>query len=135
MPGGRPTDYKPEYCELLIQYMSKGYSYQTFAAQVNCNVDTLYEWEKKNPEFSDAKKMGFIKSQAFWEDIGIQGLWTAPNGPNLNATVWIFNMKNRFKWRDKQPDEETQNNQTTVHVVSESKIDKLLERVIPSDSK
>lgn len=35
--------------------------------------------------------------QAWWEKIGRQG---AAGKIDVNAGVWSFNMKNRFKWRD-----------------------------------
>jgi hypothetical protein len=97
MPAGRPTDYKPEYCEQLIEHMRMGYSYDTFAAVADVCVDTLYEWEKKHPEFSDAKKRARIKGQLVWEQMGMQGMRTEGA---FNSAVWIFNMKNRFKWHD-----------------------------------
>lgn len=98
--AGRPTDYKEEYCEMLIEHMSKGYSYTTFAAIVDCNLDTLYNWEKLNPTFSEAKKIAFNKCQIFWERLAIENTMTTKNG-GLNTGLWIFNMKNRFKWTDR----------------------------------
>lgn len=35
--------------------------------------------------------------QAWWEKIGREG---AAGARDVNAGVWSFNMKNRFKWRD-----------------------------------
>ena len=29
-PVGRPTKYKPEYCEMLIEHMSEGLSFESF---------------------------------------------------------------------------------------------------------
>lgn len=99
MPAGRPTDYKPEFCELLIEHMGEGFSFEAFAGVVNCNRDTLYEWANVHPEFSDAKKIGFERNRLTWERIGID---LARKGDG-NATAFIFNMKNRFpkEWRDK----------------------------------
>lgn len=101
MALGRPTDYKPEYCQLLIEHMGNGYSFEAFAAVVNCNRDTLYEWVKVNEDFSDAKKIAMERSRLFWEDIGIKLCKGVLMGGS--ATAYIFNMKNRFKneWRDK----------------------------------
>ena len=55
---GRPSLYKPEYCEMLISHMEKGFSFRSFAGIVRVNFDTVYEWEKVHPAFSDAKKTG-----------------------------------------------------------------------------
>jgi hypothetical protein len=38
------------------------------------------------------------KRQLFWEQMGIDGAMGLIDG--FNAATWIFNMKNRFGWRD-----------------------------------
>ena len=110
MPAGRPTTYKPEFCEMLIEHMSKGFSYQSFAGKLKVNQDTLYNWEKLFPEFSETKKTAQELSRQFWEKQGIDGLWEVTEYDEdgkplktrkLNSTVWIFNMKNRFAWADR----------------------------------
>jgi hypothetical protein len=95
--AGRPTKYKPEYCQQLIEHMSQGLSFETFAAVIDVNDDTLYEWAKVHPEFSDAKKRAFGKCKILWEKMGIAG--ATGKIRNFNAAAWIFNMKNRFGWK------------------------------------
>jgi hypothetical protein len=97
--AGRPTDYRKEYCELLIEHMGNGLSFESFAAVVNASKQTLYDWAEANPEFLDSKNIAFERSRLFWERVGID---IAVKGEG-NATAYIFNMKNRFKqeWRDK----------------------------------
>jgi len=80
--------------------MAKGFSYESFAGkkQVQVNKDTLYEWEKKHQDFSDAKKKGESASLLFWEDLGIKlckGILESKS-----AAIYCFTMKNRFKWRN-----------------------------------
>lgn len=99
--GGRPTKYQSEYCEKLIDFMSQGYSYEAFAGKLRVAKSTLYEWEKNHSEFSNAKKIAFGVNRVFWERMGIDNLVNLSRGDSLNQTVWIFNMKNRFNWRDK----------------------------------
>jgi len=67
MPKGNPNPirpnllkYKPEYCELLIDHMSKGYSFETFCTLVNVVPSTIYEWKKDFPEFLEAYKKGAV---------------------------------------------------------------------------
>lgn len=106
-PFGRPTKYRPEFCQDLIDHMSKGYSYETFGAalydkygkEFGVHKDTLYEWEKEHSDFSDAKKVAFMKCQQEWEELGIKG--TQGSFIAFSGSTWIFNMKNRFKWRDR----------------------------------
>jgi len=99
---GAPSKYRPEYCEMLIKHMTTGLSFESFAGTVDVCDDTLREWESRHPEFSAAKKRAFAKNRVFWEEAGTQGLFSGKDGPQLNATVWIFNMKNRFRkeWTD-----------------------------------
>lgn len=120
MSGGRPTDYLPEHCQTLIEHMAKGYSYESFAGVVGTCKQTLYNWEKAHAEFLDAKKEAIEKCRLFWERIGIDHVVniseesktdegdTFKSTKSLNASVWIFNMKNRFpqEWREKQPGED-----------------------------
>lgn len=101
--AGRPTKYKEEYCELLIKHMAEGLSLEAFAGVVGVNQDTIHEWVKKHPKFSEAKSLGLPLARLFWEKLArgialgkIQG---------ANAAVAIFCLKNRLGWRDKQPDE------------------------------
>jgi hypothetical protein len=116
MAGGRPTDYDPKYCQELIDHMKGGLSFESFAALADVNRDTLYEWVKVHPEFSDAKKRGTDLNLIWWERIGRAAMLghagkDADGKPiplkNFNATLWIFNMKNRHGWRDKQEHDHT----------------------------
>lgn len=47
--------YKPEYCEMLIEHMAKGHSFESFGGVVLCGVRTLYDWAERFPEFAEAK--------------------------------------------------------------------------------
>ena len=95
---GQPTKYKPEYCEQLLAHMRGGLSFDSFAALCESHIDTLYEWAKRHPEFSDAKKRGQALSLRFWEQTGLDGI--RGQIQYFNASAWIFAMKNRFKWRN-----------------------------------
>lgn len=95
---GRPTKYKPEYCEQVVEHMAKGFSFESFAAIVEVNIDTLYEWANVHPAFSEAKKLAFSKCRHYWEKLGIEGL----HSKFFNSAIWIYNMKCRFRkeWHD-----------------------------------
>lgn len=118
MGRGQPTKYKPEYCERLIEHMKEGYSFEAFAAVVNVCEDTLYEWAKVQPDFSEAKKQAFSQSRYTWETNGM--------GSDMNPTIWIFNMKNRFpkQWRDRQ-----EVKQETEHSISDDQVDLLADKL------
>jgi len=102
---GAPCKYKPEYCELLKEHMGAGYSFETFAATIDVSKDTLYQWAKDFPDFSDAFDKSRVKCQMYWEKTGINGV----NGKirHFNGAVWAFWMKNRFQWHDNVKLEQT----------------------------
>lgn len=107
---GRPTKYDPAFCEIAIEAMQKGFSKEAVSGHLGICKDTLYQWEKKHKDFSDALKKGLELSRQFWEKIALDHLTHSKGSKQLNSTVWLFNMKNRFGWADKI---ETKNEDTT----------------------
>ena len=105
---GRPSVYKPEYCQMLIDHMASGLSFESFAGLIGVCRATVYNFEK-HPEFLDAKKIAFERNRLFWEKVGVEGMFMGGKDNPFNATVWVFNMKNRFNWSDKK---ETSHNLT-----------------------
>ena len=67
---GRPTKYKEEYCDMLIEHMARGNPIETFAAVAHVTVDTVHEWVKVHPEFSVAKRIGKPLQLAWWLELG-----------------------------------------------------------------
>lgn len=102
---GRPTDYKPEYCEMLIKYMSQGRSYEAFAGFIGVSKQTLYDWEKVHKEFLDSKKIGRAAAQNTLESWG-ESLVKGHFGKGANTSAWIFMMKNMTGWRDQPAQDE-----------------------------
>ena len=100
MPAGRPTKYKPEMCEIVIREGGQGKTLVGMADALDIQRETLNEWMKIHPEFSDSVKMGLRKSQAWWEEQGRLATFGGIEG--FNATSYIFQMKNRFRaeWND-----------------------------------
>lgn len=133
---GAPSKYKPEFCQQLIDHMAKGLSFDSFSAIAGVNQDTLHEWAKTHEDFNEAKKIAYGQCLLFWEQHGIDGLYSTTvydkktgrptSSKTLNSTVWVFNMKNRFKWRDKQPDE---NDQVNVNLTLADRMAKARSRV------
>lgn len=97
LPVGRPTKYKPEYCQLLITHMSTGKSFETFAVKTDVCSATLYLWLEEFPEFLEAYKKAKDINREFWEQVGINNATGIGEG---NPATWIFWMKARFGWRD-----------------------------------
>lgn len=120
-PVGRPTDYRPEYCEQLIEYFSEPpYKMVTkqivtksgdvievtqpeasdfkslagFAISIGVHSETLLNWSKEHPEFFDAYKRAKDFQQQFLAINGNKGL--------INPAFSIFTAKNVLNWRDKK---------------------------------
>jgi hypothetical protein len=85
---------------MLIDHMKQGQSLFSFSAVINVNQDSLYEWEKRHPSFSEAIKAGRAQQANFWEKTGIKA--THGKIPGFNATAFIWMTKNMLGWRDKQ---------------------------------
>lgn len=136
MPAGRPTKYRPEMIETAIELMLEGASKIEVCAELEITQDTFYRWcnEKSDgyiKEFSEAIKKGEKLSQAWWERKGRISL----ENKDFSYTGWYMNMKNRFKWADRQ-EVEHKGEITYNHVTDEidftqirSKVDKHKEKV------
>ena len=100
MPAGRPTKYNPKFCDAVIKAGEEGDTLVGMAEACDVSRETINEWMKIHPEFSDAVKLGLQKSQFWWEKKG--RLATFGEVPGFNATSYIFQMKNRFRdeWND-----------------------------------
>ena len=125
-PFGRPTKYKQEYCDMLIKHLEQGLSFDSFGAVANVTRDTLYKWLKKYDDFSDTKKKADLKCLLFWEKLGLIGTTGKRDSqgnkilPEFNVVSWIFNMKNRFGWRDKRDIEHSGNIKSVFDLISTS---------------
>jgi hypothetical protein len=96
---GRPTKYSPKLCELLPAMFANGESVVEVCAELGIHKDTFFEWVKIHPDFSDSYKKGLELSAAWWTRLGRFG---SMGKMRLQPATWIFNMKNRFKWTDRQ---------------------------------
>ena len=101
--AGRPTKYKAEYCERVVQLMSKGWSKEEVVYDPEEGLGICYQtflnWQDEHPEFKQAVAMGERASAAWWSKTGRTAVLGGIDG--FNSATWIFNMKNRFGWADK----------------------------------
>ena len=80
--------------------MSKGYSFKSFGATINCGKRTLYDWVKRFPDFEEAKDMGYAAALYFYEKyliakvcgFAVEGI----DPKKVNNTCLIFVLKTRF---------------------------------------
>jgi hypothetical protein len=101
------SKYKPEFCELLVEHMKQGYSFESFGATANTGKDTLLDWCNRWPEFKAAKKEGYTQALKYWEDLQkactLRRPMTYRNksgevvaGSIPDRTMVIFALKTRF---------------------------------------
>lgn len=95
-PGGRPTEYKPEYCQQVIDYMAQGYSLTAFAGHIRMSRDAVYDWIRAHSEFSNAVSRARSARVAALE----AKLLRSRKGAETTAA--IFGLKNACpdEWRD-----------------------------------
>lgn len=98
-PVGRPTKYNPEYCDMLVEHMGEGLSFESFAGRVGVWKEAIYNWVEKYPEFSNAKKRGQAANLLELERMGLEGARGRIKDFNMGA--WCFFMKNMHGWKDK----------------------------------
>lgn len=115
-PVGHPHGFKPEHCQMLIDHMKKGKSFESFGAKLNTAYSTLRNWvDPKHdsfiPEFLAAKEIGMTHLLEYDEEQYRKGMLgkfkvttevSTQRGINkitvpakFNAAMAIFKMKNR----------------------------------------
>ena len=99
MPRGRPTKYRKEMCDQLVELMAEGRSKTAACAELGITTETLYQWAKNKPEFSDAVKRAEHACAQWWEEKGREAMNGKIEGFNATAFVWMT--KNVLNWRDK----------------------------------
>lgn len=91
--GGRPSKYDPAYCERVIELGKKGKSLTQIAVSLDVTKATVLGWADQHIEFSTALTRAKQCEQAWWEDIGQEGL----RADKFNSAVWSKSMSARFR--------------------------------------
>jgi transposase len=92
-PGGRPPDYRPEFCDRIIELGKLGYSQAQMAAELDVAKCTITYWAKVHPEFLNALERARTYSQSWWEMKAQSGL----ESRDFNAALWDKSVKSRFR--------------------------------------
>jgi transposase len=97
-PPGRPTKYRPEYCEQVIQFMAEGKFLFQFGNMVGVIPETLTLWQHEHPEFATAVKAAKAVCLEWWVTQGRQ-MMSIP-GSHQDSKMWLYIMNNLHGWRD-----------------------------------
>lgn len=92
-PVGRPTKYKPEYCEKILELAKEGKGWVAWALACGVDRPTLYAWGDQHPEFLTALKEAKLLEQLWWEELGRSSM----HAKNFQAAVWRTSMQARFR--------------------------------------
>lgn len=96
MPAGRPTHYKPEFCDVAVEMGAQGKSLAQIAAACGVARVTLWAWADNHEEFAKAIARARDLSLAWWEEQAHIGMWESPEGARLNPQLWSRSMAARF---------------------------------------
>lgn len=90
---GRPSKYKPEFCDKVLELALEGGGWADYAAEFNIDRKTLYDWAAAHPEFSSALSRAKVLEQCWWQDAGREGM----GADKFNALVWKTSVQARFR--------------------------------------
>lgn len=101
-PVGRPTLYKPEYCEEVIALGKIGKSVEAIGAILGVGTKTLYNWRDQHEDFLHALDMAKEFELQWWEDIAQTHMIENKESDKINASIWSRSMAARFpkKYRE-----------------------------------
>lgn len=94
---GRPSAYVPAYCEEVNVILATGLSLTAFAGHIGVSRDTVNEWRRVHPDFSDAVKDAIAKRVLALE----QRLLSSSSGPQVTSTIFALKNADPEEWRDK----------------------------------
>jgi len=93
--------YKPEYCNLVRELMRVGKTKIEVARDLDIGYSTFLKWEKEEIEFRMAVIDGHFLCMAWWLKMARQNL-KSRTGERFNTSLYMFMMKNLFKFVDEQ---------------------------------
>lgn len=92
-PVGRPSKYKPEYCERILEMAAEGCSMAEYAAEFGIDRTTLFDWRDQHEEFSTALTRAKVLEQSWWEREARMNV----KNKEFNANLWYRCAASRFR--------------------------------------
>lgn len=102
---GRPSDYRPEYCEVARNLLKEGCCKVEIAYELDVNISTLNRWIEQFPEFRNAIEGDASFAEGWWMKEGKANL---ANG-RYNTRMYELQMMNRFGWKKNAETKNEQN--------------------------
>lgn len=131
---GRPTKYRPEMCEQVVEWGKLGKSRAWMASELDVSKSTVQLWEAEHPDFSAAMTRAMAHAQRWWEDVGQENLIVDP-GKTFSQSTWSRSMAARFPddWRETTKQETELSGKNGGPVTFAQVLGKLTSSVCPSD--
>lgn len=104
---GAPAKFKQSFCKDLIDHMSTGADFRSFAGRCGVSEPTLYNWRKVYPSFQDAFDIAIERCYTWWE---AQSRKPYSAKDRMDTGMFVINMRNRFKWLTRDKDQEPKDN-------------------------
>ena len=90
---GRPSLYRPEFCERVIEMGALGKSLTQMAARLGVDKASVIRWREEHEDFRTALARAMTLSQDWWEERGQLGV----DDRNFNATLYNKIVASRFR--------------------------------------
>lgn len=94
-PPGRPTLYRPEFCERFVELSSQGKLVVEIAAEFGVVRQVFTEWKAQHPEFMDAFTRGRELCEAWHAREGLRRIYDGESWGQAGA--WAKVMASMFK--------------------------------------
>ena len=91
--GGRPTLYRREMCDRLVEAMANGLTAEAAAARIGISARSLFYWQKEHAEFLQAIQEGRQRSQLWWEERAL----AMASGEAGNTQIVMLGLRNRSR--------------------------------------
>jgi transposase-like protein len=125
---GRPTDYRPEFCQLVIEQMSKGISLGAFAGVIGMARETVYRWVREHREFHDAVSRARAAQQLAWE----LKLLHSRKGAETMASIFALKNIAPDQWRDLKQTQHTHTVQASL--LTDAQLNAIAAGASPADA-
>lgn len=94
---GRPTLYRPEYCEAVIEFMGQGYDLSAFAGSIRVSRESAYRWISEHAEFRHAVEIGKAARLHFLQ----HKLLSTQIGVGVTASIFALKNADPENWQDR----------------------------------
>jgi hypothetical protein len=125
---GRPSLYRDEYCDLVVEKMAEGLSLTAFAGFIRVSVDAVYDWIKVHRDFSDAVSRARPARVLALE----QKLLRSRKGAETTAAIFALKNAAPTEWRDLKHTEHSHS--LSVELLTDAQLNAIAAGVSPADA-